>query len=131
MDFSALSGIGLFLLYFVASLALLAIFTRLYVATTPFDEGQEIAQGHVAPAIALGGAMLGFTFPLLVASYAHSGIFDFLAWSLISGLVQLAAFQGLHRLMPRALETNNVAGAVCFASGSVCIGLINAASFLG
>jgi len=33
----------------------------------------------MAPAIALAGAMVGFTFPLLVASYTHSNIIGFLA----------------------------------------------------
>lgn len=127
---SALQGPFLFLVYFAASLVLLALFTRLYLWITPYDEATDIAAGRLAPAIALAGAMLGFTFPLLVASYTHSSLFGFIAWALFSCVAQLIVFMGLYRLLPRVIENNNVAGAMCFAATSVCVGLVNAASFI-
>jgi putative membrane protein len=120
----------LFAVYLVSSLAMLMLFTRLYIWITPYSEAKEIKAGEIAPAIALAGAMLGFTFPLLVASYAHGGFLDFLAWSAISCAVQLLVFKVLYALLPRVIETNNAAGALCFAAASICAGLINAASFL-
>jgi hypothetical protein len=39
-------------------------------------------------------------------------------------------FKVLHGLLPRVIETNNAAGWTCFATASICAGLINAASFL-
>ena len=120
----------LFISYTTASLVLLAVFTRLYIWVTPYDEMADISNGRVAPAIALGGAMLGFTFPLLVASYLHSDMLEFLAWGFLACLVQLGVFWLLHGLLPRVIETNNAAGAICFAAASVCAGLINAASFI-
>jgi putative membrane protein len=123
-------GILLFILYLFVSLTLLAAFTWAYLNVTPYDEAVDITEGKLAPAIALAGAMLGFTFPLLVASYTHSNFGWFLVWALIACLVQLGVFFALHRLLPRVIETNNVAGATCFAAASVCAGLINAASFI-
>ena len=109
---------------------MLGLFTSLYIWITPYDEGQDIRAGRLAPAVALAGAMLGFTFPLLIASYVRSGFVDFLAWAAVSCLVQLLVFRVLHALLPRVIETNNVAGATCFAAASICAGLINAASFI-
>jgi putative membrane protein len=123
-------GLIWFLLYLAFSLTLLAAFTWAYLKVTPYDDAADISKGNMAPAIALAGAMLGFTFPLLVASYTHTDFVWFLVWALIACVVQLGVFGALHRLLPRMIETNNVAGATCFAAASVCAGLINAASFI-
>lgn len=123
-------GLKLFALYLGLSLVMLAVFVRLYIATTPYHEPTEIAKGKMAPAIALAGAMLGFTFPLLVASYTRSSMLGFVAWGALACFVQLLLFQVLYRLMPKSIEANNVASATCYASASVCVGLMNAASFL-
>jgi putative membrane protein len=125
-----LAGLQLFGMYLASGLAMLTIFTRFYLWMTPYDEAKEISKGHMAPAIALCGAMLGFTFPLLAASYSHTGFEDYLAWSVISCIVQLLVFAVLHKSLPRWIETNNPAGAACFAAASVCAGLVNAASFV-
>lgn len=119
-----------FLIYLAFSLSLLAAFTWAYIQVTPYDEAHDISEGKMAPAVALGGAMLGFTFPLLVASYTHSELKWFLVWALLACIVQLGVFGILHRLLPRVIATNNVAGATVFAVTSVCAGLINAASFI-
>lgn len=123
-------GLIWFLIYLAFGLALLAAFTWAYIQVTPYDEAHDISEGKMAPAVALAGAMLGFTFPLLVASYTHSELKWFLVWALIACIVQLAVFGILHRLLPRVIATNNVAGATVFAVTSVCAGLINAASFI-
>ena len=127
---STIGGVLAFVGYLAVSLVMLAAFTRIYMLFTPYDEVTEIGAGHLAPAIALSGAMLGFTLPLLVASYTQAGFIDFAAWSVLSGIVQLGVFWLLHRLLPHVIETNNNAGALCFATASVCAGLINAASFM-
>ena len=123
-------GLSYFALYLGLSLAMLAMFTRLYIWSTPYHEPSEIRQGKMAPAIALCGAMLGFTFPLLVASFTRSSVYGFVAWSALACFVQLLLFQVLYRLMPKSIEANNVASATCYATASVCVGLMNAASFL-
>jgi putative membrane protein len=125
-----LEGLKLFVLYLGMSLIMLAIFIRLYIWTTPYHEPTEIANGKLAPAIALSGAMLGFTFPLLIASYSHASVFGFIAWATLACFVQLLLFQFLYWLMPKSIESNNIASATCYATASVCVGLLNAASFL-
>lgn len=125
-----LEGFALFAGYLALSLTMLAAFTWLYIRVTPYDDLTEIAAGKMAPAIALSGAMLGFTFPLLVASYLQTDIAGFVAWSLISCAVQLGVFWCLHRYLPPRIETNNTAGATCYAAAAVCAGLLNAASFI-
>jgi len=119
-----------FAIYLVASLAMLAAFTRLYLWVTPYDEVTDIRAGKMAPAIALSGAILGYTFPILVAAHVQAGFIDFVAWSLLACVVQLCVFWLLYWLMPRVIESNNPAGALCFATASVCAGLINAGSFV-
>src|SRR5271165_6238604 len=94
----AAEGMLLFAAYLISSLIMLGLFTSLYIWFTPYDEGQDIKAGKLAPAVALAGAMLGFTFPLLIASYVRSGFTDFLAWSFVSCLVQLLVFRVLHVL---------------------------------
>ena len=123
-------GLVWFLVYLAFSLALLFAFTLAYIQVTPYDDIRDIHDGKLAPAIALAGAMLGFTFPLLVASYTHVEFVWFLVWALIACLVQLGVFGVLHRLLPRVIITNNPAGATIFAVASICAGLINAASFI-
>jgi putative membrane protein len=130
MNSLANSGITGFLFYFGASLAFLVAFTMLYIRVTPYDESADISKGNLAPAVALAGAMLGFTFPLLVASYVHTDVRGFLTWAIIACITQLGVFWALHRLLPNVIVTNNVAGATCFAAASVCAGLMNAASFI-
>ena len=123
-------GFLLFILYLSTSLALLGAFTWGYIKITPYDEATDISNGNMAPAISLAGAMLGFTFPLLVASYTHSELYWFIGWALVASVIQLGVFWIMHKLLPRVIETNNTAGATCFAAASICVGLINAASFI-
>jgi putative membrane protein len=125
-----MGGILSFLLYLGLSLSMLAAFTVLYTRVTPYDEVADIHAGKVAPALALGGAMLGFTFPLLTASFIHADLIGFLAWSLISCITQLGVFWVLYHTLPNVIETNNTAGATVYAAASVSAGLMNAASFV-
>jgi putative membrane protein len=125
-----MAGVAYFVLYMFVSLTLLAAFTWLYIRVTPYDEAVDISAGKIAPAIALAGAMLGFTFPLLVASHSQSDFLGFVGWALVACLVQLGVFSLLHRILPTVIATNNAAGATCFAAASICAGLINAASFI-
>lgn len=119
-----------FVTYLACGLAFLAVFARLYFVITPHDDMAMIHDGKVAPAIALGGAMLGFTFPLLTSSYLHETFAGFLIWAAIACLVQLAVFRGLYAMMPKAIESNNVACATVYAFAAVCAGLLNSASFI-
>ncbi len=127
LTWSALTG---FALYMGASMALLAAFTRLYIWVTPYDEIVQIGCGKKAPAFALGGAMLGFTFPLLSLSCHGSNIIDFLVWSVVAGITQLLLFKFLYHIIPMQVEEDNQAVGVFYSFAAVCIGLINAFSLI-
>lgn len=119
-----------FVTYLVASLVLLAVFTRIYVVLTPYSEFEQIKAGKMAPAISLGGAMLGFTLPLLSMSFYGVNFLDFMLWSIIACLVQVIAFKLLYRLMPMQIETDNRAIAIVYFFTSICVGAINAFSLI-
>ena len=127
---NSIESVFWFITYLGCSLAMLGVFVLLYFQVTPHDDMKLIHAGNISAAIALGGAMLGFTFPLLMASYLQATFFGFLVWSAIACLVQLAVFWAVYWFMPRTIELNNAAGATVFAVVAVCAGLMNAASFI-
>lgn len=119
-----------FLLYLALSCGLLAIFTRIYIWTTPYHEPDEIRAGKKAPAIALVGAMLGFTMPLVSMSYHGVNVIDFLIWSIIAMIIQLLLFKMLYRIIPAQIEADNQAVGIVFAGASICVGLMAAFSLI-
>jgi putative membrane protein len=123
-------ALGLFALYFLTSVALLGIFVWLYTLVTPYREREDIMAGRAAPALALAGALLGYTAPLLSASYNGVNYFDFLLWGAIACLIQLACFKVIYRLLPGQIEANNVAAGIVYAGAALGVGLINAFSLI-
>ena len=130
MKYVTLAAFGNTLLYVSAGTLLLAVFTRLYTLWTPYHEFVEMRLGKKAPAFALGGAMLGFTFPILSMSYHGAGFIDFVVWSTIGGLVQAVLFKVLYWLIPMELADDNQAIGIFYAFAAVCIGLIKAFSLI-
>jgi putative membrane protein len=119
-----------FLLYFVVAIVAEAAFIALYIRVTPHREMALIRQGNTAAAISLGGAVLGFTLPL-ASVIAHSvSLIDLAIWGVIALLVQLVAYlivDVLLREVSRQIDAGNIAAATMLATGSVAIGLLNAA----
>lgn len=130
MKYISLIAFGNFLIYALSSMLLLAIFTKLYVWFTPYDEFVQMRAGKKAPAFALGGAMLGFTFPLLTMSHYGVNIIDFLAWSVAVGIVQLILFKILYRVIPMQIDEDNQAIGIFYGFVAICVGLINAFSLI-
>ncbi len=130
MKYISVLAVGNFLLYAGASILLLALFAWLYKLYTPYDEFEQMKKGKKAPAFALGGAMLGFTFPLLSMSYHGTNFFDFLIWSVVAGSVQLVLFKVLYRIIPMQVDEDNQAVGIFYAFTAVCVGLINAFSLI-
>ncbi len=119
-----------FCLYAFSSLGLLAVFGMIYLRLTPYDELQQIKRGSLAPALALSGALIGFTLPMLSVSYNGVNIIDFLIWSGVTGVVQLILFKILYWIIPMQCEEDNKAIALLYASLAVCVGLICAFSLI-
>jgi putative membrane protein len=125
-----MASIQWFFMYFLTGVLMLAAFARLYIFTTPYDERVHIAAGKKAPAIALIGAMLGFTIPILTMSYHGARFTEYVLWSMIAGGVQLICFKVLYRIMPGQIEEDNSSVAILYGGSAVCIGLINAFSLI-
>ncbi len=124
---------GKHLIAFALAIALLTGFTRFYVWFTPYNEFDEIQAGRVASAISLGGAMIGFTIPLLVAMLVTTTMYGFVAylgmftvWAGFVCLVQLGCFKVMYRFYPKQIESNNIAAATIYAFVSACVGALNA-----
>lgn len=130
MKYISLVSFGDFLLYAVVSLALLWLFTWLYKLWTPYDEFVQMRAGKKAPAFALGGAMLGFTFPLLSLSYHGINLFDFATWAVVACFVQLCLFKVLYWVIPMQIKEDNQAIGIFYAFAAICVGLINAFSLI-
>ena len=58
-----------FLGYLLSSGTMLGLFVWIYSRITPYREFELIAENNNAAAIALGGAVIGFTLPLVAAIY--------------------------------------------------------------
>lgn len=130
MKYITLAALGNFLLYTFSSLILLGIFGKIYQWLTPYHEGESIKEGKLAPAIALGGALIGFTIPLLSVSYHGVNYIDFMIWAAIAGVLQIILFKVLYWIIPMQIEEDNRAIALIYAVLAFCVGLINAFSLI-
>jgi putative membrane protein len=126
----SIAGFPLFLLYFVTSVALLALFATIYLRVVPHHELALIREGNVAAALSLGGALIGFVLPL-ASAVAHSvNPVDMVAWGVVALLVQLAVYAAVHRLVPHfpeAIVAGRVAPAALLAALAISVGILNAA----
>lgn len=125
-----LQSFGWFLIYLITGVAMLAGFTRLYIFATPYDERNDISECKKAPAVALIGAMLGFTIPIASMSYHGVHFWEYILWSVVSGVVQLICLKCLYWLLPKQIECDNVAAAIVYAGTAICVGVINAFSLI-
>ncbi len=111
--------------YFVTAIALLSAFIFIYERFTPYREFDLIAQNNNAAAIALGGAVLGFTFPLLASIYYTQSLQEMALWACITGAIQLCVFSVLRR-RAKQIENGETAPAIFLACLSASVGLLNA-----
>ena len=79
-----------FLIYFVASLILTALFLLIYTRVTPYREWALIRAGNNAAAVSLSGAAIGFILPLASAITHSVSWLDMVVWSVVAMIVQLA-----------------------------------------
>jgi putative membrane protein len=127
----SLAGLPAFLLYFLLSLALLAVFLTVYLAVTPYSELALIREGNAAAAISLAGAIIGFVLPLARAVTQSVSILDLVTWGGVALVVQVVVFFLVGKLLPRfseAIRNGKVADATFLAALAVAVGVLNAAS---
>ena len=97
---TSIRGFPAFLLYFGASLALLALFIAIYIRITPYREITLIRQGNAAAAASLSGATLGFVVPLAHSIAQSANLADMALWGMIALVVQLLVYFAVTRVMP-------------------------------
>lgn len=114
-----------FLQYFVAALALLAVFLAVYVRVTAYNEFELIKQDNAAAAISLAGACIGFALPMAAAIFFTHDLLEMVKWAVITGLTQIAVFVALRRFAP-AIEQGHTAPAIFLCAASVATGVLNA-----
>jgi len=127
---TSLANLPNFLAYFGASVVLLAAFLGAYTLITPLHEWSLLRQGNTAVAVSLAGATLGFSLPLASAIIHSANLPDMAVWAAVALILQLlcfAAMRMLRRNVSAALVRGDMAEAVVLATGSVVLGLLNAA----
>lgn len=133
LDFEAFQdGALAFLLYFGMAAIVMIVFKYLYQMVTPYNEMRLIKDGCVPAAITLSAAMLGFAIPLYKAISQAASPFEFLAWALLAGVLQIVAFLVVRALFVKDLgariERGEVSVAIYLGAVSITVGLLNSAS---
>ncbi|WP_419174268.1 DUF350 domain-containing protein [Desulfosediminicola sp.] len=132
MDWSFLTGLLNFTLYYGIALVLLVVFKFIYTWITPHDEWALIKEEkNTAAAIAFGGAIIGFAIALGGAATNSVSIADFILWAIVALGAQILAF-GLVRFvfMPKIIsriKNDEISAAVMLCAISIAAGILNAA----
>ncbi|MCO7521694.1 MULTISPECIES: DUF350 domain-containing protein [Pseudomonas] len=129
MSLNAQAVIG-FILYISVALVLFWLFQFIYTHLTPHREFALIRDNNSAAAIALGGALIGFSLPASnIIAYSVS-LLDFVVWVVIAAVVQLLAF-ALTSLVLKGLASRiakgEMAAAIYAAAVAISVGFLNSA----
>lgn len=120
-----------FALAFLAAGGFTLIFKALYQVLTPHNEGALIRAGNAAAAVALGGALLGYVIPLASALTQTHSLPEFVAWAALAGVIQIAAFWIVRRIVlpdiSARIEKGEMAAALYMLFISLTVGVLNAA----
>ena len=120
-----------FALAFLAAGGFTLVFKALYRAITPHDEGALIRAGNSAAAVALGGAVLGYVIPLASALSQTHSLPEFVAWAVLAGVFQIAAFWIVRRValpdVSARIERGEMSTAIYLMMISLSVGILNAA----
>ena len=119
-----------YVIYLLASLAMMSVFLLFYTKITPYDEIKMIREGKAAAALSFLGALIGFSLTLASSILHNDSFVAFAAWAGAAMIVQLVVYNVLSRLIPDmhdCLEKNNVAMGALLGGVSLTFGIINAA----
>jgi putative membrane protein len=126
----SLRGMNGYVLHLLASAALAASFSALYVWITPYREFKLIGEGKLAPALSFSGALLGFIIPLASAITQSVSFLDMLVWAGVALLVQLLVFLVLRSCFPglcRSIAADELGPGLLLGVLSLAAGILNAA----
>ncbi|HYD30478.1 MAG TPA: DUF350 domain-containing protein [Azospirillaceae bacterium] len=128
------SGLPVLLVHLAAALGLLAVGAASYMALTPFNERQLVAEGNAAAGTVLAGALIGLALPLAATLASSEALLDILLWGLVAIVLQLLALVATRFLVgdlgPR-IQAGSVAAALPVVGVQVATGLLNAAAMAG
>ncbi len=123
-----------FVMYFFLGIAMVWLFTRLYIWLTPYEDLKLIEEGNVAVAIALVGASLGFSLTLVSASMHSARLEEFVAWGGVSAAIQGIVYVVQAHLRALAVNDiyvrNNIAQAILSAGISLIVGVMCAGALV-
>jgi len=128
---TSLAGLPAFAAYFALAVILLLLFIRIYSWVTPHDEFGLIRANNAAAAIAFGGALLGFAWPLASAITHSMSLLDCAIWGAVALVVQLIAFFFsciALKPLPQRIRDGELSAGLFSACCSVAIGMLNAAA---
>lgn len=116
--------------YMLVAAMLLAAFVWVYEEVTPYRDFSLIDENNNAVAIAMGGAIIGFTLPLVSAIYYTLSLLEMITWAGITGVVQLTVYIVLRRCLgnklSKAIEQGHTAWSILLAALAISAGLLNA-----
>lgn len=126
-------AILLFLRHFGAGLGLTIVFIVAYSWVTPQREMKLIREGNAAAALAIGGATLGFVIPLALVMSITASIPEAIGWGCVSLAIQLLGLlltRVLIPSLPQDITDGKIAAAIVQGIAGVCLGLLQAASWV-
>ena len=121
-------------LFFLTSLAVLALFFFFYAKVTPYDDYQMIfVENNTASALGFGGAIVGLCIPLYSALTNSVSYIDFVTWAIVAMLIQLLFAFSMTRLdgkfsVEKHIVNGDISVGLLMAFMSIAIGLLNAGS---
>lgn len=124
------SGLTDFLAYLATSVVLLVLFCAVYLQVTPYAELRLVKEGKTAPAVSLGGAVIGFILPLASAISHSVNLVDMALWALVALVVQVIVFLVLKICLSglvKDIAEDQMGPAIVVAVFSIAGGLLNAA----
>lgn len=127
---TSLIGLPAFAAYFALAMVLLLLFIRLYTWVTPHDEFALIRANNAAAAIAFGGALIGFAWPLASAITHSMSLLDCAIWGAVALAVQVLTFvvsSAALKQLPQRISQGELAAGIFSAACSVTVGMLNAA----
>jgi len=127
---SSLAGLPDFLAYFALAIVLLLIFIRVYTWVTPQDELALIRANNTSAALAFGGALIGFAWPLSSAITNSLSLVDCAIWGAVALVVQVLTFVVLRfslKQLPERITQGEVAAGAFSGAAAIAVGMLNAA----
>jgi putative membrane protein len=129
--FASIANLPIFLLFFVISVGLTALYLVVYTFATSHNEFALIRQNVVSAAIALGLSLIGFALPLSSAVVYAVTVIDLVIWGLIAMIVQIAAYALVRIMIPnlsQRIAAGEMSAALFLGAVSLAAGILNASA---